>query len=206
MITGLRPETFEHLQLNAGVFLRNFDYSAIKDADALEDAVIDALEAGGDKILGATIGGGSFQMTPSIRQIEADGMRYPIKGSTVNDMWTVKLTGTMKECRPENFKDALICADMTESEDKKVTTIKVRTDIKDQDYIPSLCWVGDTSKGFVLIDIKNALNLTGANFTFTDKGEGSLPFEFQAHAADLKSMEHAPVEIVFFDGKTEEEE
>lgn len=199
MITGLRPETFENLQLNAGVFLRNFDYSAVKTVDALETAVLEALDTGGDKILGATIGGGSFQMTPTIRQIEADGMRYPIIGSTVNDMWTVKLTGTMKECRPQNFKDALICADMTESDDGKITTIKVRTDIKAEDYIPSLCWVGDTSRGFVLIDIKNALNLTGANFTFTDKGEGSLPFEFQAHAADLKSMEHAPVDIVFFD-------
>lgn len=207
MVTGLRPETFENLQLNAGVFLKNFSYEGVDSAAALETKILEALEAGGDKILGATIGGGSFQMTPSIRQIEADGMRYPIKGSTVNDMWTVKLTGTMKECRPENFKDALICADLETDEEKpNIKRIKVRTDIKPDDYIPSLCWVGDTSKGFVLIDIKNALNLTGANFTFTDKGEGSLPFEFQAHAADLASMKYAPVEIIFFDGKGEGEE
>lgn len=205
MITGLRPETFKSLQLNAGVFLRNFNYSTIENVDALEDAIIAALEAGGDKILGATIGGGSFQMTPSVRNIEADGMRYPIKGSTVNDMWTVKLTSTMKECRPQNFKDALICADMTTNEAGNITTIKVRTDIEMSDYIPSLCWVGDTSRGFVMIDILNALNLTGANFTFTDKGEGSLPFEFQAHAADLKSMKYAPVNIVFFDALEEAE-
>ncbi len=203
MITGLRPETFQNLQLNAGVFLRNFDYSKIEDVGALEDAILAALEAGGDKILGATIGGGSFQMTPTIRNIEADGMRYPIIGSTVNDMWTVKLTGTMKECRPQNFKDALICADMTTNEAGNITTIRVRTDIEPSDYIPSLCWVGDTSRGFVMIDILNALNLTGANFTFTDKGEGSLPFEFQAHAADLASMKYAPVNIVFFDEQPE---
>lgn len=206
MITGLRPETFENLQLNAGVFLRNFKYSEIKTVDELETAILSALEAGGDKILGATIGGGSFQMTPTIRNIEADGMRYPIIGSTVNDMWTVKLTGTMKECRPQNFKDALICADMEHQEGSNITTIKVRTDIEPSDYIPSLCWVGDTSRGFVLIDILNALNLTGANFTFTDKGEGSLPFEFQAHAADLKSMKYAPVNIVFLDEAENEEE
>lgn len=204
MITGLRPETFENLQLNAGVFLRNFDYSAIATAEALEEAILAALEAGGDKILGATIGGGSFQMTPSIRNIEADGMRYPIIGSTVNDMWTVKLTGTMKECRPQNFKDALICADMSTNEAGNITTLKVRTDIEASDYIPSLCWVGDTSKGFVMIDLLNALNLTGANFTFTDKGEGTLPFEFQAHAADLASMKYAPVNIVFFDEEAAE--
>lgn len=204
MITGLRPETFQNLQLNAGVFLKNFNYADIADADALETAILQALETGGENILGATIGGGSFQMTPSIRNIEADGMRYPIKGSTVNDMWTVKLTGTMKECRPQNFKDALICADMTE--DGAKTTIRVRTDIEMTDYIPSLCWVGDTSRGFVMIDLLNALNLTGANFTFTDKGEGTLPFEFQAHAADLASMRYAPVNIVFFDEPATEQE
>jgi hypothetical protein len=42
------------------------------------------------------------------------------------------------------------------------------------------------------------LNLTGANFTFTDKGEGTLPFEFQAHQADLSNMAYAPVSLVFF--------
>jgi hypothetical protein len=198
MITGLRPETFENLQTNAGVFLKNFDWSAFTTVEALEEAILGKLEAE-EGILGATIGGGSFQCTPTIRNIEADGMRYPIVGSTVNDMWTVKLTGTMKECRPENFKDALICADLETS--GNVTKIKVRTDIKAEDYIDSLCWIGDTSKGFVLIELKNALNLTGANFTFTDKGEGTLPFEFQAHAKNLADMEYAPVEIVFFDAE-----
>lgn len=198
MITGLRPETFENLQTNAGVFLKNFDWSTFTTVEALEEAIIGKLDEE-ESILGATIGGGSFQCTPTIRNIEADGMRYPIVGSTVNDMWTVKLTGTMKECRPENFKDALICADLETS--GNVTKIKVRTDIKAEDYIDSLCWVGDTSKGFVLIELKNALNLTGANFTFTDKGEGTLPFEFQAHAKNLADMEYAPVEIVFFDAE-----
>lgn len=196
MITGLRPETFQNLQLNAGVFLKNFSYSNLADKDALETAILTALESG-TGVIGATIGGGTFQCTPSIRQIEADGMRYPIVGSTVNDMWTVKLTGTMKECRPENFKDALICADMSKTGNK--TVITVRTDIEPEDYIPSLCWIGDTSRGFVLINLDNALNLTGANFTFTDKGEGSLPFEFQAHVSDLSKMAHAPCEIVFID-------
>lgn len=200
MMTGLRPETFQNLQLNAGVFLKDFAYSTYESASALESAVLSALE-NEENLIGATVGGGSFQCTPSIRQIEADGMRYPIVGSTVNDMWTVKLTGTMKECRPETFKDALICAEVNKTGQK--TVLKIRTDIEDKDYIPSLCWIGDTSKGFVLIELKNALNLTGANFTFTDKGEGSLPFEFQAHAKDLADMKYAPVEIVFFDNASE---
>lgn len=195
MLTGLRPETFENLQLNAGVFLKNFNHSDIADADALETAVLAALEAGTD-ILGATIGGGTFQATPETRSIEVDGMRYQFKGSTIVDSWNIRLTGTMKEITPENFKDALISADITNSGTKKV--VRVRTDIEDGDYIPTLCWVGDTSKGAVLIELSNALNTTGANFTFTDKGEGTLPFEFVAHQASLQDSQYAPFQIVFF--------
>lgn len=197
MITGLRPATFENLQTNAGAFLRNFVWKTYKTYNELLEVIVAALN-NPENTVGATIGGGSFQCTPSLRNIEADGMRYQFVGSTVNDMWTVKLTGTMKEITPENFKDALICADLDTSEDGLIKTLRVRTDIEPGDYIPSLCWVGDTSKGFVLIDLENALNLTGANFTFTDKGEGSLPFEFQAHAKDLANMKYAPVTIVFF--------
>lgn len=196
MITSLRPETFDNLQLNAGVFLFNFDADSHKDAAALEDAVLAALEAGTD-ILGATIGGGSFNATPAIRQIEADGMRYPVVGSTVNDMWTVNLSTTMKEVTPENFKRALMSCDMTK--EGNVTKLTVRTDIMPTDYIPKLCWVGDTSKGFVLIELDNVLNIAGASFTFTDKGEGQIPVEFQAHVDDLYKMDEAPFRIYFFD-------
>lgn len=197
MITSLRPETFENLQLNAGVFLVNFDASTFTDAATLEDGILAALEQG-DSILGATIGGGTFNATPSIRTIEADGMRYPVIGSTVNDMWTVKLNTTLKEVTPANFQRALISCDMDTSKEN-VTVLTVRTDIEEKDYIPKLSWVGDTSKGFVMIELDNALNLAGASFTFTDKGEGTIPVEFQAHVSELDQMDKAPFRVYFFD-------
>lgn len=196
MTTGLRAETFENLQLNAGVFLLDFNYSTATDAASLKTMLADALEAG-TGVLGATRGGGSFECTPEIRTVEADGMRYPFKGSTVNDLWTVKLKTTLLETTPENFARALMCADVTSDGSK--TTVRVRTNIEAEDYLPSICWIGDTSKGYVLIKLDNALNLTGASFTFTDKGEGTLPVEFQAHNASLEDQDHAPFEIVFFD-------
>lgn len=199
MITGLRPATFENLQLNAGVFLEGFNASTYADADALEDAVLAALEAG-TGVIGATIGGGTFVAEPSIRQIEADGMRYPIVGSTVNDMWTVRLTGTMKEINPENFKRVLLSCDADTSK-PQVTVLTVRTDIEASDYIPQMCWVGDTSQGFIMIELDNVLNTAGATFTFTDKGEGQLPFDFKAHLSDVTKMDKAPFRIYFFDKK-----
>ena len=107
---------------------------------------------------------------------------------------TVKLTGTMLEITPDNFAAALTCA--TVHKEGSVTTLRVRTDVQDADYIPSLCWIGDTSQGFVLIELTNVLNLKGAAFTFTDKGEGTLPFEFQAHQADFDA-EEAPLRVMF---------
>lgn len=196
MVTGLRAETFEKLQLNAGVFLTNFDYSTATDAATLKALIATAIE-GGQGVLGATRGGGSFECTPETRTVEADGMRYPFKGSTVNDLWTIKLKTTLLETTPENFAHALMCADVDTEGGK--TTVRVRTSIEDADYINSVCWIGDTSKGYVLIKLDNALNLTGATFTFTDKGEGTLPVEFQAHNASLEDQDHAPFEIVFFD-------
>lgn len=196
MTTGLNPATFENLQLNAGLFLRGFDFSSAASAAQLRLLVADAITEG-SCIIGATRGGGTFQCTPSLRAIEADGLRTPFIGSTVNDGWTVKLTGTMLEITPENFASALICADVETT--GSITTIRARTEIADTDYIPSLCWIGDTSRGFVLIELTNALNMKGAAFTFTDQGEGTLPFEFQAHQSTAEGQGYAPFRIVFFD-------
>ena len=198
MVTGLRPETFTKLQLNAGLFLKGFDWASATDAAALKTAIASFIQAGAG-VVGATQGGGTFVCTPTIRQIEADGMRAPFVGSTVNDGWTVKLTGTMKEITPENFADALISADVTDESAGKVHKVRIRTDIKSTDYIEKFCWIGDTSKGFVLIELENALNIAGATFTFTDKGEGTIPFEFQGHQSNALQQEYAPCTLVFFD-------
>lgn len=196
MTTSVNPASFEHLQLNAGLFLRGFDFSAATSAAQLRLLVADAI-ADGTCVIGATRGGGTFQCTPNLRAIEADGLRSPVVGSTVNDGWTVKLSGTMLEITPENFAAALICADVETA--GSLTTVRARSDIQETDYIPTLCWIGDTSRGFVLIELTNALNMKGAAFTFTDKGEGTLPFEFQAHADPADDDDHAPFRIVFFD-------
>lgn len=197
MTTGLSPSTFTRLQLNAGAFLANFDVDTYESVAALKAAILTELETR-EKALGATRGGGSFQCTPSMRSIEADGKRAEFVGSTVNDGWTVKLTTTLLEITPENFQRALICADIDDSTEGK-TVVKIRTSVEESDYIPTLCWVGDTSSGLVVIELSNALCLSGANFTFTDKGEGTLPVEFQAHQADLLDQQYAPCRIIYLD-------
>lgn len=198
MTTGLSPNTFERLQLNAGAFLANFNIDQYATATALKAAIKAELDSK-EHALGATRGGGSFVCTPNMRSVEADGKRAEYVGSMVNDGWTVKLTTTLIECTPENFKRVLTSADMETIGGK--TVLKVRTTIKDEDYIPKLCWVGDTSNGLVVIELDNAMNISGANFTFTDKGEGTLPVEFQAHYADMIDQEYAPCRVIFLDAE-----
>ncbi len=196
MTTGLSATTFEKLQLNAGIFLTGFDYTSATDAATLKTALAAYIKAG-NGVLGATRGGGKFTCTPSTRNIEADGKRYEFVGSTVNDGWTVSLSTTLLESDASNFKLALMSADVT-GENTGKQTIKIRTDIATTDYLEKLCWVGDTSKGYVLIELENALNISGASFSFTDKGEGTLPVEFRAHQSSLEATEYAPCTVVFF--------
>lgn len=198
MTTGLRASTFENLQLNAGMFLANFDYSTATDAATLGALLKTEREkTSGSALIGATRGGGTFVCTPNTRSIEADGKREEWKGSSVNDGWTIKLTTTLLEINATNLKRSFGTADVTDTEKKH--TIKIRTEIKDADYIESLVWVGDTSKGYVLIAIKNALNTAGATLTWTDKGEGTIPVEFTAHQDGLETDGYAPCEVIFFD-------
>ena len=111
-----------------------------------------------------------------MRQIEADGKRYEFVGSEVIDSWAIKLTGTLIEIVPGNITRVLATGEATDNEGKTVTTVKTRTALKDTDYIESVTWVGDTSKGAMMITLFNALNTSGATLTINEKGEGTLPF------------------------------
>ena len=197
MVTPCRTETFQNLQLNAGAFLIGFDYSTYNDATALRTALSTALQDS-TKLLGATRGGGTFVVTFEIREPDVDGKRYRFKGGAFVDSVDAQLTGTLVEIRPEIFAKVLATGESTTS--GKVTTIKMHTAIQDTDYIDSLVWIGDMSDGgLVLIALKNALNNNGMTLTFTDKGEGTIPFEFHAYQSAVEDYDYAPFEVVFLD-------
>ena len=194
MLTSLRKNTYQHLQLGAGLFLKDFHWEDASSPEALKEMIADAI-LNETNILGATRGGGTFQCKPEVHRIDADGARYADQSATVNDCWTVKLTGTMLEITPEGFASALMGAETTT--EGSVTILRAKTDLTEGSFIPRLCWVGDTSRGFVLIELENALNIAGATFSFTDKGEGTMPFEYQAHTDG--DEEYAPFKIVFME-------
>lgn len=196
--TGLRADTFQKIQLNAGIMLKNFDYSSATDAASL--ATLISTEKGksdSSSLMGATRGGGTFTCTPEVRNIEADGLRNAFVGSTIFDGWEIKLSTTLLEITPGNFKTALPGAAVADASKKH--TVTLTNNVADADYIKNLVWIGDVGNGgYMIIDLKNALNTAGITMTYTDKGEGTLPVEFIAHASELND-ENMPFTITFID-------
>lgn len=194
-VTACRTETMQNLQLNAGAFLIGFDYASYTDATALRAALATAL-ADNTKLLGATRGGGTFVVSSEIREPEVDGKRYRFKGGAFVDSVDAQLTGTLVEIRPEVFARILATGDSVTSGQK--TTVTMHTAIQSSDYIDRLVWIGDMSDGgLVLIALNNALNNNGMTLTFSDKGEGTVPFEFHAYQNSVEDYDTAPFEVIF---------
>ena len=198
LTSPIRAAGFRNLQLNAGIFLLNFDYSAIADAAALKAAVAAAITAG-TNILGMTRGGGTFTITREVRTPEVDGRRYAFKGDKFVDSMDGYLSGTLIEVTPENIKRVMSTSDIVTSGAKTTITFHTAIDAE-TDYIEHLCWVGDLADGrFVLIEIDNAFNTADFSLTFADKNEGTIPFEMHAHQGDVLDYDNLPCRIVYFD-------
>lgn len=199
--TALRADTFNKLQLNAGILLKDLNYSSVTDSSALKTAIANIISGGTSPIgelVGATRGGGTFTVTREMRTPEIDGMRYGFKGSDFVDSTDAYLSTTLVEVTADNVETLLATGTATTS--GKKTTIKMATAISASDYLTNICWVGDLADGqMVLICLKNAINTADFTFTYTDKGEGTLAAEFHARQASVGDYDEAPFEVVFFD-------
>ena len=111
-----------------------------------------------------------------------------------------RLSSTTVEVNPLNWQRFFGSADLDTTIATK-TKLKVRTAIDpDTDYLDSVCWVGDLADGrTVLIELYNALNTADFDFTFKDKGEGSMPYEFHAYQGDVLDYDEAPFAVWFFE-------
>ena len=193
--SALREETFDNLQLNVGIFVKNFTYSSLADADAVLDAIDDEIVSG-EHLLGVTRGGGNFSVSRELRKPQIDGLRYTYKGGYYVDSADPSLSTTLVETTPENFATAL---GGTATTSGKKTTVKMPTAIPDAAYLTNLCWIGDLADGrVVLICLYNALNTADFQFTFQDKGEGGFSVEFHGCQGNATDYDEAPFEVVFF--------
>lgn len=177
--TGLTDRTIVNLQLNAGVLLTKYT----KGTDIEEDDII-----------GATRGGGSFTAVPTVHQAAIDGAPTYTKGLERVDDWVITLNATMVELNDDAVSRALGVGVVKTGGDTADTVFTVKRTVNDADY-KDLYWVGDLSNGQnVVIKIKNALNTSGLNLTFSDRGEGTYALALIGHFT-TEDLDTAPFEL-----------
>lgn len=184
--TQIPQNTFNNIQLNAGVLLKAFapDTGTLKATD----------------ILGATSGGVSFTATPSFIDYGEDIDNCPknMKELKQLDGWEAKMSGTFVTVTAE------LAAKLTGAADTAAEKVTPRNDLKSADFA-DLWWVGDysavnedgtkgASAGFCAIRLLNSLSTGGFQIQSGDKAKAQFAFEFTGHY----SMEHpetVPFEI-----------
>lgn len=188
--TKIPENTFQTLQLNAGVLLKDFDPQSA--------------EVNRADIIGATTGGVSFTATPSYTDFGEDIDNVPnnMKELKRLDSWEITMGGTFVTIDTAGAKSLIGSADVSGN---KITP---RNDLKDEDF-EDLWWVGDYSNengeengGFVAIHMMNALSTGGFSVRSTDNGKGNFDFTYTAHYS-MDDPDAVPFEVYVQTGSAE---
>lgn len=170
--TKVPTDTFERIQLNAGVLLSEFDPAAGTFLN--------------DNILGATSGGISFTATPNYSDFGEDIDNVPKNTKELKklDDFSVTMSGTFVTANTAAAKMMIGAADIDGTD---TTKVQPRGDLLQTDF-SDIWWVGDysdkngaTNGGFIAIKLVNALSTGGFQLQSTDKGKGQFAFEFTGH-------------------------
>lgn len=167
MFTVIPEDTFNALQLDAGVLLKTFDPSS--------PAVTDA------NIICATTGGIQASCVPTYSDLGEDVDNCPVNMKELKhlDSWECKISTTSLGTSAELIRMALGAADVTAA----TGMIVPRRDLEQTDF-SDLWWVGDRADGgFVAIQLKNALSTGGFSLQTTKNGKGQISIELTGHVS-----------------------
>lgn len=178
--TVIPKDTFDAMQLDAGVLLKTFDpanVSAPKDED----------------IICATTGGVKANCKPTYSDLGEDVDNCPNNMMELKhlDSWECTLGFTSLGTSPEGIKMALGPA--------LVDDTKVSLDapgIVDKTRFSNVWWVGDRADGgFVAIQLKNALSTDGFSLETSKNGKGQTSVTLTGHVS-INAQEEMP--MVFY--------
>lgn len=191
--TAARSDTFETIQLNAGLILTAFDPTtgSYNKSD----------------ILCATSGGISISTNPEWTDFGEDIDNIPGKTKQLKRLKSVspKLSATAVTMTP-SFAKLMIGAATVDSEN---TAHIIPSGTLDSDAFPDLWAVGDfsdkngnTNGGRIAYHFKNALSTSGFQWKTTKDGKGTFPIEFESHY-DIENVEELPYEVYVNYGSVE---
>ena len=180
--TKIPENTFQKLQLNAGMLLTSFDPT--------QPAIVQA------NILGATTGGLTFQATPTFRDNGEDIDNCPrnmMELMEIDDI-AVTLSGTLLTVDTAAAKRLAAAADVSG------TKVTPRMTLAAADF-SDLWLVGDYSDvntdsagGFFAVHILNALSTGGFQLRTQDRNKGQFAFVFTGHRS-ISAQDVVPYEL-----------
>ena len=134
------------------------------------------------KMLGPTRGGGQFQVTKNIRDIEFDGRKGKTKGLQVVDEIDAQLTVTHLDASLETLQLAMPYADY-DATGKKITCAGNNVGIiPEEAYLKNVTMFAKVvGGGYKKITLFNAMSEADFTLTAAPKGEGEMPLEVYAH-------------------------
>ena len=182
--TVIPQNTFDALQLDAGVLLTTFDPAnpaAPSDSD----------------IICATTGGIQASCTPTYSDMGDDIDNVPANMMELKhlDSWECKISTTCLGTSVELIRMALGAADVTAASSKIVP----RRDLAQTDFA-DIWWVGDKADGgLVAIKLKNALSTGGFSLQTTKNGKGQITLELTGHVS-INAQNTMPMEFYSLDG------
>lgn len=181
--TKIPQDTFESLQLDAGVLLKTFDPANVaepKDAD----------------IICATTGGISASCVPTYSDMGEDVDNCPVNMMELKhlDSWACTISFTSLGTSPEAIRLALGAADT----DAALSKITPRRDLKQGDF-SDIWWAGDRADGGVVaVQLKNALSTGGFSLQTTKNGKGQVSVELTGHVS-VNAQDEMPMVIYSID-------
>lgn len=180
------PEnTFDELQVEAGVLLKRFDPASPELVD--------------EDIICATTGGITPSCVPSYEDWGADIDNCPDGAKELMRIsgWECTLGFTALNTTAETIRLSLGAADSTEGK------IIPRRELKNTDFA-DIWWVGDRSDGgLVAIRLINALSTSGFALTTTKNGKGRLAVTLRGHYS-INEQDTVPMEFYVAEGAEEE--
>lgn len=181
--TKIPADTFDQIQMDAGVLLSTFD----PDNPAVTDAAIIAVTTGG---INATC-------VPTYSDLAEDIDNCPNNTKELKhlDGWECKMSFTALNFNADKFKMWLGAADKTAKTTTTAAKVTPRNSLAQTDFSNSIWWVGDkTNGGAIAIELKNALSTGGINLQTTKNGKGQLSVELTGHYS-LTNMDVVPMQF-----------
>lgn len=181
--TKIPADTFDQIQMDAGVLLSTFD----PDNPAVTDAAIIAVTTGG---INATC-------VPTYSDLAEDIDNCPNNTKELKhlDGWECKMSFTALNFNADKFKMWLGAADKTAKTTTTAAKVTPRNSLAQTDFSNSIWWVGDkTNGGAIAIELKNALSTGGINLKTTKNGKGQLSVELTGHYS-ITNMDVVPMQF-----------